>query len=154
VTTVQNKIFNSESLNDNRGKHYNRKNSISETILNDIKEFVNLMHKHESHYIKDCDKLYFENRALTLTEIYKEFQKYSNQKYNTPLSLSYPTFHKIFNEKIGIKFRKPRTDLCDFHFNVEQIGLDNLTEKERNDFLIHNQNVIKYREIKESLLEF
>jgi hypothetical protein len=50
--------------------------------------------------------------------------------------------------------RKPRTDLCDFHFKVEQIDLYNLTEKERNDFLIHNQNVIKYREIKESLLEF
>jgi len=88
------------------------------------------MPKHESHYKKDCDELYFENSLHTLTEIYEEFQKYSYEKYNTPLSLSYPTFHRIFNEKIGIKLRKPRTDLCDFHFKVEQIGLDNLTEKE------------------------
>jgi hypothetical protein len=72
VATVLNKILNSKSLNDNRGKHNNIKNSISETILNDIKEFVNLIIKHESHYIKGCDKLYFENSENSLTEIYKK----------------------------------------------------------------------------------
>jgi hypothetical protein len=108
--------------------HCNGKNSISETFMNDIKEFVNLMPKHESNYKKDCDKLFW--KFCSLTEIYKEFQKYSHEKYNTTLSLSYSTFQQIFNEKIGVKFIEPRTDLCDFHFKVEQIGLDNLTEKE------------------------
>ena len=114
--------MNNEILIDKRGTHENRSNKISDIVWDELKKFIETFPTQISHYrSNEISQKYFQNTNLNLKKIHKSFINFYFDKYRTNLKLSYTTFVKHYNFHINIGFKHPRSDLCDFHFRIEQI---------------------------------
>lgn len=145
-TTIQKKLLNNESLEDNRGKHDSHQG-----LSNDLKQMIHdhckLIPHSNSHYGSEkSNLLYFDNSELNISEMYKLFIAYYTAEtgdIKPPITLS--TYSKYFNHNLNFSFSKPRTDVCDFCF-------ENRNNVESEEYRNHKQNVNDYNSLKEGLM--
>ena len=105
---------------DQRGKHGNRPNSLSEATVEKIKNHIKSYKGRVSHYaLHDSTRIYLP-ATLSLSKMHKNFQE-----INPDLKVSYETYRKIFNTKFNIGFGHPRKDTCStcdkFHCEINHL---------------------------------
>lgn len=121
---------NNPSPRDSRGKHINRPNIISETIINQINEHIKSFPKRQSHYSRESNRnvtylspelnlkimhsLYLEKYE---TDIYKKLQ--DGEKVNP--TVKYDFFTRHFADNFNISFGFPRTDTCQTCDNLKNV---------------------------------
>lgn len=90
LRVLQKKLLNNESLEDMRGHTGNKVNQISESVLNEIKVFIDMIPKNDNHYnrFNRIEKQYFNNPSLTLKKLHELFIEYYEKKFKIKIKLS------------------------------------------------------------------
>lgn len=111
IRTVKSKIdAHGVLVNDLRGKHSNHA-KVDETIISDMKKFIEAIPRIESHYTRQTSTREYIDGGKTISDIFRDFQETQN-KNNRP-SGKYCTFYKVFTQDYNISFFQPRKDQCD-----------------------------------------
>ena len=101
--SIQKKLLNNKSLQDNRGTRNNRIVRLTDELKKMINEHCLLIPHSESHYSRECTKLlYFDHSDLTMCKLYDLFIEYHTVKTgdsNPPLKKS--TYFKYFNHNLN-----------------------------------------------------
>ncbi|KOB79027.1 Uncharacterized protein OBRU01_01246 [Operophtera brumata] len=114
IRTVKEKVDENGIIeNDLRGKHSNHIR-VDETVIADIKKFIEAIPRIESHYTRQTSSREFIDGGKTITELFRDFQE-AQQSNNKPTG-KYCTFYRVFTEEYNISFFQPRKDQCDFCF--------------------------------------
>lgn len=97
---------------DQRGKHCNRANKISEEACQSVRDHIKSIPKYTSHYSrqKNPDKTYIDH-DLTISSLYHDYYKaWCNDQNITPASQD--KYRRIFCSEFNIGFKLPRSDTC------------------------------------------
>lgn len=95
---------------DGRGRHKNRKNQISDEIVD--KQHIESIPTYQSHYSRESNpnKLYFDCN-LNISTLYKDYYKdWCTQ--NDYAAASEDKYRRVFCTNYNIGFKVPRTDTC------------------------------------------
>ena len=136
LTTVKTKCVKNCNFIDMRGRK-----SIEPKIKKELfDQFINLVPKTPSHYTSS-QKMYFSNRELNLAQLlimYKEFLVSNNQDNN----ISRTSFTNFFKNNYNIKFKHPRSDVCDTCFekerNIQNLQFNQAYNEHINNFNTHS----------------
>lgn len=106
-----------------------------------IKEFLNMLPKVESHYCRSSTtKLYLEPIWRSKTNVFREYEKYCIEK--NIKSLKYKVFEDVFNE-LNLSIFMPKKDQCDICIGFSTSNVS----KERYD--LHQKRKTEARQEKE-----
>lgn len=121
---VKNLRQNLPSPIDNRGKHHNRPNKLSDNICYQINTFTDLFPKRQSHYSRhDNANSKYMSPDFLVSKLYKMYlQKYEPEFWalfnnkdtttNVKPQVKYNFFSKYFSSHFNISFSRPRSDTC------------------------------------------
>lgn len=97
---------------DQRGKHKNRPNKLSDEQKQSVRDHINLIPKYQSHYSRsdNLGKVYL-NSDMTIARLYKEFYiPWCRERQINPSKES--AYRKIFCTEFNIGFKLPKSDTC------------------------------------------
>lgn len=125
--SIQKKMLNNESLQDNRGKHQNHVIRLSDELKEIIAEHCSSIPHSKSHYFKGKSGLLcFNDPELSIGKLYLLFIKYYTAKTgdsNPPIKES--TYAKYFNHNLKYTFSKSLID-------ASKVSLKNKLSQENN----------------------
>ena len=81
-----------------------------------------------------------------MTKIFNEFCKLISHK------IGYTTFSDYYHVNIGIRFKHPRSDTCDYCLKMLKTGVNNMTHEQKAAFDLYLKNVDEYKTLKNDLL--
>lgn len=115
---------------DERGKHRNRANKISDIDYENVKVHINSIPKYTSHYSrqKNPDKIYIDH-DISISALYHDYYlEWCKDKALNPVKESY--YRKIFCTEFNIGFKLPKTDTCKTcdHLNIQIKNADSMGE--------------------------
>ncbi|XP_071053921.1 uncharacterized protein [Onthophagus taurus] len=97
---------------DQRGKHQNRANKISDADRDNVKAHINSIPKYTSHYSrqKNPDKVYID-QDLSISALYHDYYlEWCEDKGLHAVKESY--YRNVFCNEVNIGFKLPKTDTC------------------------------------------
>ena len=151
IEILQNKKSKGHKIDDQRGQHDNSR-KISIEIWDLLHEIIERILKIHSHYsLEKTKRLYFENKELNISSLYKHFIEILQENYNE--TISFWSFIKYFKENFNIGFAKPKSDICDYCYEIMILGTQNLTATQLNNVNKHQEDVQKYRFYKKEILD-
>lgn len=157
VRTVQSTLKKgSLDFKEKRGTHGNRPNKIDGSVWNHVEEHWASIPNTPSHYSANKSKqLYFDNSSLTVTELFRLFKVYFQEKTKKPLTnMKYNTYFQYFRKNSPFSFRKPRTDTCDMCEKFTVKMKENPTDMNtKTMFQLHERKVAAYKELKNKTIE-
>lgn len=111
IRTVIQKCQNHGVLeNDRRGKHDNH-TTTDETLISDIKTFIDSIPRVPSHYTRQTSTREYIDGGKTITDLFNDF-KVAQEKNSKPYG-KYCMFYRTFSKEYNISFFCPRKDQCD-----------------------------------------
>lgn len=138
---------------ENRGKHDNRPSKIPIKLWDLVKEHWALLPSKQSHYGKrKSERKYFDDPSLSVLKLYRVFQQYHFEKTGMVLKVKYSTYHRFFRENSPYAFRQPRTDVCDFCRESEQLLKVNPEDSCKTSLAVHLKKVQRYKSIKDEYI--
>lgn len=148
LVTVQNKIKNNESFDDNRGTHTNHVIRLTPEIKKIIHDHCLSVPHTESHYTREKSQLfYFEHPDLNLPTLYKLFLEYhTSVTGNTNPPIGESCYTKYFNHNLNFTFSKPRTDVCDFCYEKKK------NPEENTQLLDHKKRIDAHKILKDKMI--
>lgn len=106
---------------ENRGKHFNRPNRISDEALTMLKHhWASIPHKKSHYSANKTQKKYFNNPILSVRILFDSFKGYYFEKTKKKFNFKYSAYYKFFVKNSIYKFRSPCTDVCDFCTSSEK----------------------------------
>lgn len=76
----------------------------------EVRTFLKQLKGQESHYGRRKSKRIYLSSNLSISKLYKEYKK-ASQDVLCP-KVSFSTFHRIFSNEFNIGFKSPATDVC------------------------------------------
>ena len=126
--------------NDDRGKHTNRPNKVSESSINIIKQHINSFPRIESHYCRKNSKKEYLSETLSISKMYNMYVKDCIK--NGHCYEKEGMYRKIFNTHFNLSFHKPLKDMCDLCTQYENVSdVEKMQMKETYDRHITNKNL-------------
>ncbi len=139
---------------DQRGQKSPKSHRINPEIWSKLHEWIQTLPLYKSHYnYERTDRLYFEDRNLNITKLHKDFLSHMLKITGKPINLSFVTFFKYYKINFNIGFKSPRSDICDFCFEILQKGLSKLNDEQKIEYNNHLQKVERYRNFKNNCTE-
>lgn len=161
VRVVQSKVVSninndniSLMISDNRGKHQNRPNKISENVWTLVKTHWEAIPHSISHYCANKTKReYFDNSELTPKTLFELFKTYFFVKTGSVLKMKYSSYFKFYRKSCPYSIRQPKTDVCDFCMKSKILlnGDHNSSDKKAYD--LHVSKYKRHDAIKKELLQ-
>lgn len=153
IRVVQQKVLNNSSFEEQRGSHLNRPHKIADNVWVMVKEHLNTIPSHKSHYSGNKSSLsYFDNPNMNVKVLFNMFSEYFFEKTCTKLQMSYITYFKYFKKDCDYAFKNPKTDVCDFCASCE-VKLQNVPNDVcKSKYILHKRRAEKYLEIKKDFI--
>lgn len=148
IETVQKKLSTNTTLDDNRGKHDNHIQKLTDEVKTVIQSHCESLPHSESHYSRENSKLnYFDSSDLTLVKLYELFiDYYASVTGKSEIPLDFSTYSKYFNHSVNFSFKMPRTDICNICSAYEVETID------ENQYTMHKRQVELYKELKKLMM--
>lgn len=148
ISTVQDKMRFNESLFDMRGK-YGHCKVLDSHLMKLIQMHCELTPHQKSHYRREETKLnYFEDSSLNYKILYLdflEFYRIVEGDDEPPISLA--TYGTYFNFHVNFSFSRPRSDVCNFCYEVnKQNDFENI------EYINHIEECRSYKNLKQQYL--
>ena len=145
LRTVRKKLKDNSNFVELRGGSVIRDSKINGDIF---KEFIDKFPKIKSHYT-NSQKLYFIDRDLNYTKLFELYKSFLIEK-KIDQGICLRTFTVFFKNNYDIKFKPLRSDYCDFCFENEKDGIENLQFEARQKYLEHQNLKDIYKNLKTS----
>lgn len=145
---------------------------MSEDMWALMQEHLESIPASESHYAyQKTKKKYFLNPNLSVKKLYRLFKAFYKKKTGRRVSFTYETYRMRFRRYTQFALRLPRSDVCDFCFEVKKSGVlkgrqrnpnaskkvFSGSEKKRQQLLekyqIHERQVAAFRRVKKQIIE-
>lgn len=147
MRVVYAKILSDSSFSDLRGKHENHPHKFNSVFLQDIDNHLASIPSRPSHYTNST-KRYFDNPDLDVRKLYTLFLDYYFKLRKKEAKIAYSTYVKIFRQKGVYRFKKPKTDVCDYCVSSEIVLAQNPDDPCKTDYLVHSKKVRSYMDKK------
>ena len=124
IRTIQNKILNHKTVNDERGQNNNHNFKLTDNVKQLILLHCQLIPHRQSHYSYECSSLkYFESSTINIKNLFKSFIDYYTAVTGEEIfPISESTYIKFFSHHSGFSFNMPRTDVSNICYESEVSG--------------------------------
>ena len=121
-----------------------------------LKDWLTCIPKTQSHYaIEKTSKYYFDNPLVTMKSLYEMFTDYLASVKGCGLNtISECSFRFYFNSNFNIGFSQPKSDVCDFCYEINTVGLEHCDEQKKSDYLKHKTLISQHKQHKKNLMIF